>query len=76
MSDARFFQGDVTETLIKATELVSEVHPTDVLVILYGREKDTDSCFIKMIGSNEVTIETANWLLDKAKNFLIAEDPE
>ena len=74
MSETRLKQGDVTETLIKATEAAAEMNATDVLVLLYRREEGSDDFHIKMIGSDEVTVETANWLLDKAKHFLISEE--
>jgi hypothetical protein len=68
--------GDVTDTLIKATEKASEMEATDALVLLYYRPPGTENYRLKMVGSNEVTIETANWLLDKAKYFLLYEETE
>jgi hypothetical protein len=73
MSESRLKQGDVTSTLIKVTEAVAEMNATDVLVLLY-RRLDAEGFHLKVIGSDEVTVETANWLLDKAKHFLISED--
>jgi hypothetical protein len=63
--------GDVTETLIKATEQVSEQETSDVVVILYNR--NSDPVKMRCVCSDGVTIETANWMLDKAKAFLIIE---
>jgi hypothetical protein len=68
--------GDVTDTLIKATEKASEMEATDALVLLYYKAPGTEACKLKVVCSNEVTIETANWLLDKAKYFLLYEEQE
>jgi hypothetical protein len=73
MADARFKAGDVTETLIHATEKASEMETTDVLVLLYKRTPDSDGFRLKIVCSDDVTIECANWLLDKAKMFLLNE---
>lgn len=72
--NTRFGKGDVTETLVTATERASEMDATDVLVILYKRPPESSDCFIKTVYSENLTIETANWLLDKIKDRLIRED--
>jgi hypothetical protein len=71
--DTRFGSGDVTETLVKATEMVSDFDPTHVMVVLYHAPKDAKQYKIRCVCSDEITIETANWMLDKMKNFLIRE---
>jgi hypothetical protein len=71
----RFRAGDVTETLVRATEKVSEMNPTHAMVLLYSCPPElTAPAKLKVICSDAVTIETANWMLDQGKNFLLNGD--
>lgn len=74
MNNTRFKSGDVTETLVKATEFASELNATDALVILYSRPADSAGYHLRYVCSDNITIETANWLLDKMKDRLIREE--
>lgn len=67
----RLQSGDVTETLIKATEKAGEMEATDVLVILYNRTEDVAK--MNAICSDGVTIEMSNWMCDKLKNWMLNE---
>lgn len=64
--------GDVTDVLIRSTEKASEDNATHVMVILYTKKEPTG--YTLHVDSNDaVTIETANWLCDKVKDWLIRE---
>jgi hypothetical protein len=74
MSETRFKQGDVTETLVKSAERAGEVSATHAIVLLYSWHPETEIFRLIVVCSDDVTAETANWMLDKAKCFLLAED--
>lgn len=63
-------KGTVTDTLIRATEHQEDA--TDVLVILYTK-KENGGYGLHVDSNEEMTVETANWLCDKVKSWLIQE---
>ena len=73
MNNQRFQSGDVTETLIRATEIASQNESTDALVILYRRPPQTNEYGISYVFSKDLTIADANWLVDKLKVRLLVE---
>ena len=70
MSDLILKKGTVTDTLIRATE---EQHDANyVLIVLYSKRED-GSFNLHVDSNQEMTVETANWLCDKVKDWLIRE---
>jgi hypothetical protein len=76
-------KGDVTDTLIRATEKASGNGTTHVMVILYtqanGAEDkpgDLAKYTLSVDSSENVTIECANWLCDKVKSWLLREEED
>jgi len=70
--------GDVTGTLVRAAEKASELNAQYALVILYNtRDGDQVRTYdISTLATENMTVETANWLCDKVKDWLIAEGGE
>lgn len=61
--------GSVTDTLIRATE---EQHDaTHVLVVLYAKREEGYGLHVD--SNDDMTVETANWLCDKVKAWLLQE---
>lgn len=73
MSETRLKGGDVTDTLIRATEVAAEMNATDVFVVLYARPPEPEVCRLRWVSSQNLTLETLNWLADKVKLFLLRE---
>jgi len=63
-------KGTVTDTLIRSTE--DQGDATHVLVILYSKRED-GSYHLNVDSNEDMTIETANWLCDKVKVWLLQE---
>jgi hypothetical protein len=63
-------KGSVTDTLIRATE--DQGDATHVLVILYSK-REGGSYGLNVDSNADMTVETANWLCDKVKAWLIQE---
>jgi hypothetical protein len=64
--------GSVTDTLVRAAE--TQADATHVLVILYSKRED-GSYGLNVDSNEDMTVETANWLCDKVKAWLI-QQPE
>lgn len=73
MSDAILKKGTVTDALIRSTE--EQYDATDVLIILYSKRED-GSYRLHCNSNEEMTVETANWLCDKVKDWLIRESDD
>lgn len=67
--------GDVTDVLIRSTEKASEDNTTHVMVILYTK-KEEGGYTLHVDSNDAVTVETANWLCDKVKDWLIRESDD
>jgi hypothetical protein len=63
-------KGTVTDTLIRSTE--DQGDATHVLVILYTK-KENGGYGLNVDSNEDMTVETANWLCDKVKAWLIQE---
>jgi hypothetical protein len=62
-------KGSVTDALIQSTEEQDDA--THVLIILYAKRED--SYGLKVNSNDDMTIETANWLCDKVKEWLLRD---
>ena len=65
----RIKSGDVTETLVAATERAGEIAASDALVVLLA----DDGRSLTYVCSDQLSIETINWMTDKLKHLLLCE---
>ena len=65
---------DVTEAIVRAMDKAAEVEATHVFIIFYSCKKETQDYRMDYISNDVVTIETANWMIDKAKRFLLRDE--
>jgi hypothetical protein len=58
---------------MRAVEKASEIEPTHVLVVLYNMKDNNGSYDMACVSNSSMTVETANWLADKLKEWLLRE---